>query len=325
MSVSTQSCKHIYQADGQTRVWELDFPVLSATDVKILVTSSGGTETAVTTGYEVNLLQHTVTYPTVASGLSPLAQGNSITLLRATPLTQSINLTQQGVLDAEELEHGYDKLTLHVQELNEQIDRSIKYAVSSGKTGADAATFLAELQAAQTAALNSALASVEETKTSLQQSLSDEQTARQNADSALQSAKQNVIGDLSTIRSGAAAGATALQPATASSTYLSQTDAASTYLSKTDAASSYLSQTSAASTYLSKTDAASTYLNKTDAASTYLSKTDAASTYLSQTGAASTYVAISQKAAANGVATLDSNTLIPSAQLPIIDGGNANA
>ena len=34
---------------------------------------------------------------------------------------------------------------------------------------------------------------------------------------------------------------------------------------------------------------------------------------------------VSQKAAANGVATLDANTLIPSAQLPIIDGGNANA
>ena len=276
MSVSIQSCKHIYQADGQTRVWELDFPVLSATDVKILVTSADGTETAITTGYEVNLLQHTVTYPTLSSGLDALAPGNSITLLRATPLTQSINLTQQGVLDAEELERGYDKLTLQVQELNEQVDRSIKYAPSSGKTGADAAAFLAELQAAQTTALNGALASVEETKTALQQSLSDEQTARQNADSALQSAKQDVISDLSTIRSGAAAGATALQPATASSTYLSQTDAASTYLSKTDASS----------------------------------------TYLSQTSAASTYVPLSQKAAANGLATLDSNTLIPSAQLP---------
>ena len=70
---------------------------------------------------------------------------------------------------------------------------------------------------------------------------------------------------------------------------------------------------------------ASEILTKTEAASTYLTQTDAASTYLTQSSAAGTYVAISQKAAANGVATLDSNTLIPSAQLPILDGGNANA
>ena len=289
MTITTQICKRIYQGDGETRVWELDFPVLSAADVKILVTSANGTETEVTTGHEVNLLQHTVTYPTVASGMSALATGQRITLLRVTPLTQTINLTQQGVLDAEELENGYDKLTLHVQELSEQVQRSIKYAPSSGKTEADAATFLAELQAAQTTALNGALASVEETKTALQQSLAAEETARQNADSslsqqlqtlsglvsqqdsaitaeatarqnadtALQSAKQDVISDLSTIRSGASAGATALQPATA------------------------------------------------------------ASIYLSQTNAASTYVALSQKAAANGVASLDGNTQVPLAQLPV--------
>lgn len=73
--------------------------------------------------------------------------------------------------------------------------------------------------------------------------------------STLQTSKQDVISDLATIRSGAALGATALQPATA----------------------------------------------------------------------ASTYVPLTQKGAANGVATLDANTLIPTAQLPTIDGGNANA
>ena len=44
--------------------------------------------------------------------------------------------------------------------------------------------------------------------------------------------KQNAISDLETIRSGAAAGATALQPETAASTYVDKATAASTYVDK---------------------------------------------------------------------------------------------
>lgn len=77
----------------------------------------------------------------------------------------------------------------------------------------------------------------------------------ESAITSLQNSKQDVIDDLSTIRSGAEAGATALQPATA----------------------------------------------------------------------ASTYIPLTQKASANGVATLDVNALLPANQLPTIDGGNANA
>lgn len=71
----------------------------------------------------------------------------------------------------------------------------------------------------------------------------------------LQATKQDVISDLQTIRSGAQAGATALQPSQAQSTY----------------------------------------------------------------------IPLTQKAASNGVATLDNNKLLPANQLPTIDGGNSNA
>ncbi|MBP5430037.1 MAG: leucine-rich repeat protein [Elusimicrobiaceae bacterium] len=196
MTISSQICKRIYQADGENRTWEYDFPILSAANLYVYVTSPEGTEEKITTGYEVNTLQNTVTYPTLASGLDPLASGYKITLVRQSELTQDIHLTQQGTLDAAELEHGYDKLTLQVQEIAEQTQRSIKYDVSSGKTGTDAATFLAELASAQTTALTNALDSVAQTKTQLEQTVAQEQTARQNADSALQSAvdaKQNAL------------------------------------------------------------------------------------------------------------------------------------
>ena len=97
--------------------------------------------------------------------------------------------------------------------------------------------------------------------------------------------KQDVISDLSTIRSGASAGASALQPGDVTSTY---------------------------------SPTGTSPVNGEAVAS-------AISTKLDITAAASTYIPLTQKAAANGVATLDANTLIPTAQLPTIDGGNANA
>lgn len=55
------------------------------------------------------------------------------------------------------------------------------------------------------------------------------------------------------------------------------------------------------------------------------SNSELGATALQPATAAATYVPLTQKGAVNGVATLDANTLIPTAQLPTIDGGNANA
>lgn len=196
MTVSSQICKRIYQADGQNRQWAVDFAYLSAAELKVYVTDVSGVQTDVTAHCMWDEVEQEMIYPTVASEQDPLPVGSTVTIVRVTTPTQTLHLTQQGTLDAAALEGGFDKLTLHVQELAEQAGRSIKYPVSSNKTDADAQTFLAELQSTQTAALNSALESVAATKTQLQQAISDEQTARQQADAGLQSAiatKQNTL------------------------------------------------------------------------------------------------------------------------------------
>lgn len=196
MTVSSQICKRIYQADGQNRQWAVDFAYLSGNELKVYVTDASGAETDVTAHCMWDEVEHEMIYPTVDSEQDPLPVGSTVTIVRVTTPTQSLHLTQQGVLDASALERGFDKLTLHVQELAEQAQRSIKYPVSSNKTDVDAQTFLAQLQSAQTEALNSALENVAATKNQLQQDLFDERTARQQADGELQSAlsaKQNTL------------------------------------------------------------------------------------------------------------------------------------
>ncbi len=213
MTITSQICKHIYQADGSTRTWELDFPLLSEQELKLYVTDASGTQTQVTQNYAVNLTTGVVTYPTLASGLDPLASGTKVTLLRATAPTQEVTLTQQGRLDAKTLEHAYDKLTLLSQELAECTERCIKYAPSSGKTGADADTFLAELNTQQTQALSAALASVAQTESTLTQNLTAEASSRQSADTSLQQSIQTVSGLLSQEVSNRQGADTSLQSA----------------------------------------------------------------------------------------------------------------
>ena len=196
MTISSQICKRIYQADGENRRWAIDFPYLSASEIKVYCTDASGNETDVSAQCVLDEIEHEIIYPTIASEQEPLAAGYKVTIMRATTPTQTLHLTQQGTLDATSLEQGFDKLTLHVQELSERVQRSIKYPVSSNKTNVDAQAFLTDLQNTQAAALSSALTEVAATKTSLEQTVSDEVTARQLADSTLQTRIDDIYGSL---------------------------------------------------------------------------------------------------------------------------------
>ena len=147
MTVSMQITKRIYQGNGVSTQWDVDFPFMSASDICVYITSPEGVEEEVSSHYAVDALAHTLTYPTAESGQPPLAKGWRLTVLRHTPLTQEIDLIRQGELDAEVLEEGYDKLTLLVQELNEQINRSIKYPVSTQESNLETEQFLSTMQA----------------------------------------------------------------------------------------------------------------------------------------------------------------------------------
>ena len=350
MSITSSICKHTYQADGQTRNWEFEFKALAAQDVAVYVTSADGTETLITTGYEVNLQNQSVVYPTLASGLSPLPSGSKITLLRTTPLTQEMTLTQQGVLDANALEQAYDKLTLQVQELAEQAARSIKYLVGSGKTGADAETFLQEWNAQQQAALSSTLASVEQTKNLLLESLESEKNVRSQADIALQQNVQTLTGVVSANESAQTSGLAAERSArsTADTELEANLSAETAARLEGDAAlqaaldrlnfitfvstlpqtgeSKYIYAVAQEETDLEDHPIVVLYLWQNEWLAvgafstnvdpvTLLTKSEAQNTYLAQTTAQNTYLPRAQKGAALGVATLDSNGQITDGQI----------
>lgn len=129
MSVTNTKAKSVYNANGTTTEWNLGFTYDdTVSNVHIYIVDANDNETKVTSNYSI--ADGVLTYPTTDSGLEPLADGNKLVIVRDTPRTQDIELTSNGKLDGKVLEGGYDKLTLQVQELTEQVNRAIKFPVT---------------------------------------------------------------------------------------------------------------------------------------------------------------------------------------------------
>ncbi len=185
MTVSMQTTKRIYQGNGVSTQWDVDFPFIDVADVRVYVTSPDGVETELTANYEIDPSTRVLTYPLADSEMEPLAEGWTLTVLRKTPLTQEIDLIRQGELDAEVLEEGYDKLTLLVQELNEQVARSIKYPVSAQEGNVETEPFLNRIVALKQDAV-AASAQATRASSQAQQAAESAQTAQSQADQHLQ-------------------------------------------------------------------------------------------------------------------------------------------
>lgn len=129
MSITNTKAKSVYNANGTTTDWNLGFTYDdTVSNVHIYIVDANDNETEVTSNYSI--AEGVLTYPTTDSGLEPLAEGNKLVIVRDTPRTQDIELTSNGKLDGKVLEGGYDKLTLQVQELTEQVNRAIKFPVT---------------------------------------------------------------------------------------------------------------------------------------------------------------------------------------------------
>lgn len=114
-------------------------------DFEFFATSEIIATTRVTaTGAEAVLVE-TQDYTMTGTGSSPytggtltlvgsLAATSTLTINRLTPQTQTTDLETSGELPADTLEDRYDKLTMMVQDLQEQVNRCLRVPVTDGST-----------------------------------------------------------------------------------------------------------------------------------------------------------------------------------------------
>lgn len=139
MSLTASSNKIIYAGDDVTTVFAITFALPSGStgsDVFLYVIDDEGNVTKLTSNYSVDVNALTVTYPLVGGvaplgvGVNALPNGWQLALVREEPLSQTLQLINQGVLDLPSLEKAYDKLTMICQQLQEQVSRCFKVPIN---------------------------------------------------------------------------------------------------------------------------------------------------------------------------------------------------
>jgi len=139
MTISTTTVKNSYSGNASTTAFAYTFKISDDDDIVVIIRSAAGTETVKTktTHYTVagvgNSSGGTVTF---TSGNTP-ASGETVLLRRESSNTQATDLVENSPLSAETLETALDAAVMNIQELQEEVDRSIKISRSNTMTSTD--------------------------------------------------------------------------------------------------------------------------------------------------------------------------------------------
>ena len=127
MTVSSTTTKNSYAGDGSTVAFSYTFKIFDEDDIAVILRDNAtATETvqSITTNYTVSGVGNagggTVTFVTAP------ATGKTVLLRRESAQTQTTDYTPNDPFPAEAHEDALDKLTFLVQEVQEELDRSIK-------------------------------------------------------------------------------------------------------------------------------------------------------------------------------------------------------
>ena len=138
MTISTTTIKNSYSGNGSTSAFTYNFKITDDDDIEVIIRSSNVTETVKSKGthYTVSGVGGNSGTVTFTSGNFPVT-GETVVLRRSTPQTQGMDLIENDPLPADTLEDAHDKITSISQELQEQVDRSIKLSRTNTMTSTE--------------------------------------------------------------------------------------------------------------------------------------------------------------------------------------------
>jgi hypothetical protein len=137
MTVSTTTTTNSYSGNGSTTGFAFTFKIFAAGEMIVILRSATGTETVqtISTHYSISGTG-SATGGTVTFGSAP-ASGVTVLLKRATALTQATDYVENDPFPAATHEDALDKLTHASQELQEEVDRSIKLSRTNTMTSTE--------------------------------------------------------------------------------------------------------------------------------------------------------------------------------------------
>ena len=302
MTISSTTVKNSYSGDGSTTTFNYTFKIFADSDLQVIIRSSTATETVktITTHY-------TVTGAGSASGGTVVfTSGNiptnteTVVLRRAVPQTQAIDYIANDPFPAESHEEGLDRATMTLQQLQEEVTRSIKLSRTNTMTST-------EFAVGATDRANKILAFDSSGEISVTQELG---TFVGNWSSGTDYNARDLVKDTSTnnificTTSHTSSGSQPLTTNTDSAKWSLLVDAASATTSASAAASSATAAASSATAAASSaTAAASSETNAASSATTATTKASEASTSASNASTSETNAASSATSAASSATT----------------------
>ena len=291
MTISTTTIKNSYSGNGSTTSFNYTFKIADEDEIQVIIRSSTGTETVKTktTHYTVagvgNANGGSITFTT---GNTPTAT-ETVVLRRSTPQTQGLDLIENDPMPADNIETAYDKLTAISQELQEQVDRSLKISRTNTMTSTEFTTSATD-RASKVLSFDSS------GELAVTQELG---TFRGNWAASTAYAVRDLVKDTSTnnifivTEAHTSSGSEPLTSNTNSAKYTLIVDAATATTQATNAASSATAAASSATTATTKASEASTSASNaassaTAAASSATSASSSASTATTKASEAST-------------------------------------
>jgi hypothetical protein len=139
MTVSSTTVKNSYSGDGSNDTFVYGFKIFASSDLQVIIRSATGTETTktLTTDY-------TVTGVGTASGGNVVFEAaaiptatETVVLIRNVPQTQAIDYIANDPFPAETHEEGLDRATMTIQQMQEEINRSIKLSKTNTMTSTE--------------------------------------------------------------------------------------------------------------------------------------------------------------------------------------------
>lgn len=140
MTLSSTTTRVSYNGDGSTASFSTSFSFLANADVVVVLRDADGDETTWVLGTQYTLSgagtgsAGTVTVDTSPTDYTP-ASGETLTILRRPALTQNSALPLGGAFPSTTVEQALDRQTMISQRLDEELDRTPKFALTS--TAAD--------------------------------------------------------------------------------------------------------------------------------------------------------------------------------------------
>ena len=128
MTISSTTVKNSYSGNGTLNTFNYTFKIFADADIQVIIRDASATETVktLTTHYTVtgagNANGGTIVF---TSGNIPTST-ETVVLRRALPQTQSIDYIANDAFPAESHEEGLDRSMMAIQQLQEEVDRSIK-------------------------------------------------------------------------------------------------------------------------------------------------------------------------------------------------------